>query len=92
MKGKSSDVESVCNDIEKLIDNFSLEEFVITCPPFLSGLWKKKCAPLKLEESHNVMIKYDQHENDTKVMIVRPKKDAINIQNIIEKQVIPTRH
>ena len=60
--GKSSDVESVCNDVEKLLENFSVEMFVITCPKFIVGAWKRKWSHVKdeLEESHDVIINFSQ--------------------------------
>ena len=60
-KGKSSDLDSVCNNIENLFDNFSLEVFVITWPPFLSGVWKRKYVHLKaMLRSNMINVKMTQ--------------------------------
>ena len=94
VKGKSSDVESVCNDIEKLFDNFSLEEFVITCPQFLAGVWRLNWALVKekLEESHNVIIQYSQFDYDTSVTIFRVKKNVTDARKILKNNSYQTNH
>ena len=60
--GKSSDVESICNDVENLLENFSVEMFVITCPQFIVGAWKRRWSQVKdeLEEDRNVIINFSQ--------------------------------
>ena len=62
--GKPSDVESICNDVEKFLENFSVEMFVITCPKFIVGAWKQRWSQVKdeLEESHDVVINFSQSD------------------------------
>ena len=60
--GRSSDVESVCIDLGRLLDNFSVETLTITCPQYIAGAWKRRWAQVKdeLEKSHNVIISYNE--------------------------------
>ena len=60
--GRPSDVESVCTDLGRLLDNFSVETLIITCPRYIAGAWKRRWAQVKdeLEKSHNVIISYNE--------------------------------
>ena len=60
--GRPSDVESVCIDLERLLDNFSVETLTITCPQYIADAWKRRWAQVKdeLEKSHNVIIRYNE--------------------------------
>ena len=60
--GRPSDVESVCIDLGRLLDNFSVETLTITCPQYIAGAWKRRWAQVKdeLEKSHNVIISYNE--------------------------------
>ena len=62
VKGRSSDVKSVCDDMEEFFNNFSVEMFPITCPQFMASSWKRRWSQVKdeLEESHDVIIKFSQ--------------------------------
>ena len=60
--GRSSDVESVCYDVEKILNNFTVEMFPITCPQFMVSTWKRRWFQVKdeLEESNDVVISFSQ--------------------------------
>ena len=62
--GKSSDVESISHDVEKLLDSFSVELFAVTCPQFMVVTWKRRWSQVKieLEKDYNVIVNFSQSD------------------------------